>query len=204
MDLKSTYNKIAKDWMKDHHEDTWWIEGTNKYLSFLKPGASILDVGCGAGVKSKYFTNKGFDVTGIDFSEEMIKLAKEQVPSGKFLVKDIKELLRFKALFDGVFAQAVLLHFPKNEVANILKNIIEPLKPGGYLYAAVKELRPGGKEEEIAREKDYGYKYERFFSYFTMEEIKNYIAKTGMKIVYENITSSGKTNWIQIVTQKSL
>ncbi len=59
MDLKETYNRIAKDWMKDHHQDNWWIEGTDKYLSFLKPGASILDVGCGAGVKSKNITISG-------------------------------------------------------------------------------------------------------------------------------------------------
>ena len=188
--------------MRDHHEDTWWTEGVDKYLSFLKAGASILDVGCGAGIKSKYLTNKGFDVTGIDFSEEMIKIAKKQVPSGKFLVKDIKNPLNLKVLFDGVFVQAILLHFPKKEVASILKNIIESLKPGGYLYIAVKELRPGGKEEEIVKEEDYGYEYERFFSYFTIDEIKNYVIEAGTEIIYENITSSEKNNWIQIVAQK--
>ena len=201
MDLKSTYNKIAKDWVKDHSSDDWWQEGTDNYLSFLSPGASILDVGCGAGIKSKYISDKGFNVIGIDFSEEMVKLAQKQAPSAKFLAKDIKKPLRFKALFDGVFAQAILLHFPKKEVANILKNIIEPLRPGGYLYAAVKEQPPDGKEEKIVVEEDYGYKYERFFSYFTAGELKNYITGAGLKIVYENIGSSGKTNWIQIIAK---
>ncbi len=58
MDLKSTYNKIAKDWMEDHHGDTWWINGIDKFISLLQPGDSILDVSCGAGEKSKYFTNR--------------------------------------------------------------------------------------------------------------------------------------------------
>jgi SAM-dependent methyltransferase len=202
MDLKSTYNKIAKDWMKDHRSDTWWIEGTNKYLSYFEPKASILDVGCGSGNKSKYLVKNGFDVTGIDFSEEMIKLAKEQVPTGKFFVKDIKQPLDFENIFDGVFAQAVLLHIPKNEIIGVLKNITAPLKPKGYFYTTVKELKPNSSDEEIVKENDYGYDYERFFSYFTLEELKKYIQEIGLEVVYENITSSGKTNWIQIIAEK--
>lgn len=202
MDLKSTYNKIARDWMKNHHEDTWWIEGTKKYLSFLKLGATILDIGCGAGIKSKYIADQGFSVTGIDFSEEMIKIAKEQASSEKFLVRDIRQPLKLGELFDGVFAQAVLLHFPKREIVTILRNITEPLKSGGYLYAAVKKLCPNGKEEENLKEDNYGYAYERFFSYFTINELKNYIIQAGLRIVYENVVSSGKTNWLQIIAQK--
>lgn len=202
MDLKSTYNKIAKDWMKDHNADTWWVEGTNSFMSFLSPGAVILDVGCGSGVKSDYLIKAGFAVTGIDFSEAMVELARQHVPAGKFFVKDIKQPLALSDQFDGVFAQAVLLHIPKAEVVNVVKNIIEPLKPGGYLYVAVKELKVGRQEEEIVKESDYGYEYERFFSYYTIDELKKYLTDMGMEIMYENITSSGKTGWIQIVARK--
>ena len=200
--LKSTYNKIAKDWMDDHRDDTWWVGGIDKYLSFLKIGTAILDVGCGAGEKSKYFAKKGFNITGLDFSEEMIKLAKEQVPAGKFFVKDIKQSLGFKNSFDGVFVQAVLLHIPKKEAVSVLENIMSPLRPGGYFYIAVKELKPGNKDEEIVKENNYGYEYERFFSYFTLDELKSYVTKVGTQIVYENIASSGKTNWIQVIARK--
>ena len=138
----------------------------------------------------------------VHFHCECSKLAKEQVPAGSFFVKDIKQPLGFENSFDGIFAQAVLLHIPKNEVSNVLKNIIEPLKSGGYFYVAVKELRSGNKDEEIVKESDYGYEYERFFSYFTMDEKKDYIKKIGLQVVYDCIISSGKTNWIQIVAKK--
>lgn len=203
MDLKSTYNKIAKDWMQDHHGDTWWIDGTDKYLSFFKPAASILDVGCGAGEKSKYLVKHGFNVTGIDFSEEMIDLAKQQVPTGKFLVRDIKQSLNLGESFDGVFAQAVLLHISKKEIVEVIKNITEPLKTDGYFYAAVKELKSGKPDEEIVKENDYGYDYERFFSYYSLDELKGYVAQVGLSVVYENVANSGKTNWIQIVAKKN-
>lgn len=203
MDLKSTYNKIAKDWMSNHNSDTWWKDGTAKYSSFLNPQSTILDVGSGAGQKAKYFVEKGFEVTGIDFSEKMVELAKKQVPTAKFFTKDIKQPLEFETLFDGVFAQAVLLHIPKNEILDVLKNIITPLKDGGYLYIAVKELKPGNKEEVIVKENVYGYDFERFFSYFTLEEMKKYLDKIKLTIVYETITKSPEgTNWIQIIARK--
>ena len=41
MDLKSTYNKIAENWDKDHKKDTWWISGTDKFISLLKPGSLV-------------------------------------------------------------------------------------------------------------------------------------------------------------------
>ena len=99
--------------MKDHHNDTWWIDGTDKYLAFLKPKSSILDIGCGAGNKANYLSNKGFKVTGIDFSKKIIELAKEQVPQVNFYTKDIKQPLNMEEQFEGIFLQAVLLHIPK-------------------------------------------------------------------------------------------
>jgi SAM-dependent methyltransferase len=202
MDLKSTYNKIAQDWFSDHKEDTWWHEGTAKFLSELPQGASILDIGCGAGVKSKYLSNKGFKVTGMDFSEEMIGIAKREVPNVDFMVGDIYELDSFQNTFDAVFAQAVLLHIPKEKVLEVLQKFKNKLNPNGILYIAVKEVK-NGVDNEIVKENDYGYEYERFFSYFTLPEIKDYIEKIGLELVWENVANSGKTNWIQVIAKKT-
>lgn len=201
MNLKDTYNRIAEDWFRDHHQDTWWVEGTEKFVSFLKPGASVLDIGCGAGVKSKWLLNKGLKVMGGDFSENMVNIAKREVPGATFRVMDIKHLGEVDGTFDGVFAQAVLLHIPKTEAAAVIAGLKRKLNSGGYLYIAVKEKRPEGKEEEILVEEDYGYKYERFFSYFTLPEIQKYLTDIGMQICYENVSRTGHTNWIQVVAK---
>ena len=161
-----------------------------------------MDVGCGSGYKSKYMHDKGFDITGIDFSEEMVKLAEQQVPNAKFLTMDIKKPLKFGSSFDGIFAHAVLLHMPKKEVADVLRNITGPLKTGGFFNVAVKEIWPGQKEEEILKENDYGYAYERYFAYFTPDEVKKYITDAGLEVVSADIKNSGKTNWIQIIARK--
>ncbi|MEK7060553.1 MAG: class I SAM-dependent methyltransferase [Patescibacteria group bacterium] len=202
MDLKSTYNRIAEDWFKDHHGDTWWVEGTDKFVSFLKPGALVLDVGCGAGVKSRYLLGKGLKVVGVDFSEKMVEIARREVPDATFRAADIKNLSVLAESFDGILAQAVLLHIPKAEAGAVVKGLRDKLTDGGYLYIAVKQKREGGKEEEILKEDDYGYEYERFFSYFTLPEIQKYVSNAGLEMCYENVALSGHTNWIQVICRK--
>lgn len=205
--LKNTYNKIAEDWHKDYEKDDWWYEGTDRFVSYLKKGDSVLDVGCAGGVKSKYLINKGLRVSGIDFSDKLIEIAKREVPNGDFLVMDINNIDKLEKTFDGIFIQAVLLHIPKKEVEGILKKIVERLNPGGYLYVAVKEKRDGGIDEETKSENDYGYQYERFFSYFTPDEIRTHYKNTNLEIVYENEAppsrTTRKTNWIQVIGRKN-
>ena len=132
----------------------------------------------------------------------MINLAKSKVPEALFFVKDIRKPLDFDTLFNGIFAQAVLLHVPKKEIIEVIKNVIAPLKEGGYFYVAVKETRPGQPDEQILTEGDYGYSYERFFSFFTQSEMENYLKQVGLTVVFSHNILNGKTTWIQIIAKK--
>ena len=161
-----------------------------------------MDVGCASGLKSKYLAKKGFVVTGIDFSDKMIEFAQQRMPTGQFFVRDINEPLDFKNKFDGIFAQAVLFHISKNNVKKVIHNLIGFLNPNGYFYIAVKKLRDGAREEQVVKENDYGYEYERFFSFYTPEELKRYLEDFKLNVVYSDVTSIESTEWIQIIAQK--
>ncbi len=137
----------------------------------------------------------------MDFSEKMIEIAKKEVPDVDFMVGDIYYLDSYKNKFDAVFAQAVLLHIPRERALEVLEKFKNKLKPNGILYLAVKEVKSDGTDNEILKENDYGYEYERFFSYFTLSEIKEHINKLGLKLVWENVANSGRTNWIQVIAQ---
>lgn len=128
MDLRNTYNKIAEDYLKEYKANIEWLNSIygylDKFISFLKQGSFVLDVGCGPGFHSKYLISKGFKVIGIDFSEKMIEIANRETPEGDFRVMDIRDLsdLNLNLKFDGIFAHAILLHFSKKEAMDILKS----------------------------------------------------------------------------------
>ncbi|MFA5126500.1 MAG: methyltransferase domain-containing protein [Patescibacteria group bacterium] len=200
--LQDTYNKIAVRWHADHSNDDWWVKGVNKFINYCKKGALILDAGCGAGTKSKYLTQHGLKVIGIDFAEKMIAIAKREVPNANFFTLDINNVDKLDYLFDGIFLQAVIIHFPKNEITNSLKKLASKLKRSGFIYITVKEKKINGVDQEILKENDYGYTHERFFSYFTTDEIRTFLLNSGFEVVYEKVIPSGKTRWIQIMGKK--
>ncbi len=203
MGLRETYNAIAEDWHRDHQADSWWVDGTDRFVSFLKPGDSVLDAGCAAGTKTKYLIEKELKVTGIDFSENFIAIAKREVPSGRFFVLDLFVVDRLDGEFDGVFVQAVLLHIPKERVRECIERLVGKLKPGGYIYLAVKERAKDGPEEEMVAEKKDGKKYERFFSFYDVGELDRILEDLGLDVVSSDVLPSGHTRWIQVIGRKN-
>lgn len=202
MDLKDTYNKIAEDWVKDHDKDTWGKAGMDMFLSFLPKGASILDVGCGGGIKTNYMAIRGYAAKGVDFSEKMIEIAKREYPHLEFSVLDMHDIDAYPISMEGIFVQAALLHIRKSNVREVLRKMKDRLVPGGILYIAVKAVRDGGIEEEIKTENDYGYEYERFFSYYTVDELRRHFSELGFEIIWEGGADTTMSHWIQIIGKK--
>lgn len=202
MNLRETYDKIAEAWHKDHQEDTWWKSGIDRFISYLKPGNSVLDVGCGGGTQSQYLLAKGLAVTGIDFSETMISIAKREVPAGKFFVCDLYNLDVLPGEFDAVFAQAVLLHIPKKDISLTMEKLVTKIRPGGYLYVTVKKRESDENEEVILQENEYRRSFERFFSYFLVPEVQQFVQQAGLQSIHSEVMLSGKTHWIQMIAKK--
>ena len=88
---------------------------------------SILDVGCGPGYVSAAAAERGALPVGLDFSEEMIGIAKKKFPGIEFRQGDAQKLPFHDAAFDRVVANFALLHLadPERacaEAARVLKN----------------------------------------------------------------------------------
>ncbi len=204
MDLRSTYNLIAKDYLEDHKHDTWGKKSIEFFLSTLPKGGKVLDAGCGPGLHSQFMIERGFNVTGIDLSEEMIALAKSIAPDGHFKVQDMRDIQNVDRDFDGIHARASLLHLRKDEARPCIEELAKHLKSGGVLYVDVKGIWSNGVEEEIRKDNDYGYEYERLFTYFSREELVDYFQSVGLEILFLEDEVVGKTIWREIIGRKPL
>lgn len=95
------------------HEPRRWAEPL--YASVLdavciRPGTSVLDLGCGAGLFARAAADRGARVTGIDRDPLAVELAAARVPEGTFAVGDAVDLP--PGPFDVVAAVQLLMHVP--------------------------------------------------------------------------------------------
>jgi 2-polyprenyl-3-methyl-5-hydroxy-6-metoxy-1,4-benzoquinol methylase len=105
----------------------------------LKPGARLLDAGCGSGQFAIAFAELGCRVTAIDLAQEMVERgrrhAAERGVEVEWRVGEIGRLADRDAAFDAIHARMVLQFVA--EVPATLKEFRRVLKPGGHLYASV-------------------------------------------------------------------
>jgi len=132
--LKKTeedYNRIADEFSKTRFY--LWPE-FEYFQKFIKPGGQVLDAGCGNGRISEIVRKSKAEYLGIDFSEEIIKRAKEKYPKEKFQKADILDLKFDEGKFDLIFCNAVLQHIPSSAYRILaLENLFYVLKPEGCL-----------------------------------------------------------------------
>ncbi len=81
-----------------------------EFSARLKPGARVLDIGCGAGVPATKSLAARFVVTGLDISGEQIARARRNVPGATFVVGDVGAVDFPDRSFDGVVAPRVARH----------------------------------------------------------------------------------------------
>lgn len=111
------YNEIAKGYDELHGEEQLKKLGIIKQNIDIKKEDKLLDVGCGTGISSNFEC----DVTGIDPSEELIKLAEKKFPGSQFILADSEKLPFKDQEFDVVVSLTAIHHF--KDIENGLKEI---------------------------------------------------------------------------------
>lgn len=135
MTTGARYDGIA-DWYDSEFQpaplesETW--EVLNRLLG--EPNGSLLDVGCGTGSYAAALDERGWDVTGVDVSEDMLRRAAEK---GVRTVQADASTLPFEdASFDA--AVSVFTNTDVDDLAGVAREIVRVLRPGAPLvYVAV-------------------------------------------------------------------
>jgi len=94
----------------------------------------VLDAGCGNGVYSQFYTRRGFEVTGIDFSPEATKNSKEAAEDGEYVVTSVNSLPFESNSFDIVHCFSVLYHIIDDNLwKKSISELTRVLRSGGLI-----------------------------------------------------------------------
>jgi SAM-dependent methyltransferase len=162
------YNQVADDFREGtrDHDVSQNIAALMRYMEGQGPW-QILDFGCGPGRDLQTFTAMGHVAVGLDGSERFAGMARAEtgceVWHQNFLELDLPA-----GRFDGIFANAVLFHIPKQELPRILRELHATLKPAGVLFSS----NPRGDNRE-------GWNGPRYGSYHDLEAWQALLTEAG-------------------------
>jgi 2-polyprenyl-6-hydroxyphenyl methylase / 3-demethylubiquinone-9 3-methyltransferase len=105
----------------------------NPWIASKLPSSSkVLDMGCGAGFLTHELTNLGHEVTGVDLSEESLKIARQLDPKGNYIRADVTKVPLPAMSFDAVCAMDLLEHVENPQA--VIQEAARLLKPGGLFF----------------------------------------------------------------------
>ena len=111
------YDRVAERYLATKDErDPLVLSALEEVARDLRPGAPVIDLGCGAGIPATlWLAERGFNVTGVDLSQRQLDLARELVPRATFLKGDMTELDFGPAALRAVIALHCVIHAPRAE-----------------------------------------------------------------------------------------
>ncbi|MBB3590342.1 SAM-dependent methyltransferase [Rhizobium sp. BK529] len=164
------------------------------FLAALPEQARILELGCGGGQDCAYMLSKGFEVTPTDGSAELARQA-EKLIGRPVKVMGFEELAAYEE-FDGVWAEASLLHVPRADLAGVLALIRNALKEDGIFHASFKAGTAEGHDG-----------FGRYYNYPSREWLQDLLVAGGWRDVTINEADGGgydgkPTRWLYLAARK--
>ncbi len=181
--VRRSYDTCAADYGASRKSEAG--DEIRTLLERLDDGASVLDIGCGAGVPIASTLSRRFRVTGVDVSSEMVELARRNVPAGEFICQDVMSAEFEDTSFDAVVAFYMIFHLPREEHEALFHKIRQWLKLGGYLLCTLsRQDDPAYTEDDFFGETMYWSNYALPRSLATLE-------KVGFDVVEVGSTAAG-------------
>lgn len=132
--MESSYNDIAG--MYDRYWANWYLPAAlpaldKLFFTITPAGAHILDVCCGSGHVTGELVRRGYEVTGVDMSRELIARARERWPSATFHVQDVR-CLRLPGAYDAALSTFDSLNhlLTLEDLQAAFRSVHEALRPG--------------------------------------------------------------------------
>ncbi len=157
------YSELAKIYDQlylkifDYKEDAEFVDSVLKRYQIKE----FLELGCGSGHLAQLLVRKGYKMTGVDLHEEMLQIAREQLPEVNFVQQDIRKL-KFDRMFNAVIAMGRMFTYmtTNEDVDQSISSIAGYLNSGGIFlfdnFSASHFIRNFQENQELINEVDLG------------------------------------------------
>jgi SAM-dependent methyltransferase len=199
--VRSGYDAVATahlEWLSQIEGDPrlYYLE---QLATRLVTGASVLELGCGAGVPITVHLADRFDVVGVDLSETQLSLARERLPDTTFVPADMTTFTPDRR-FDAVVAAYSITHVPRSAHSELFAQIASWLEPGGFFLASLGAAGcPDTVEEWLG--------VPMFFSSFDADENRRLLVRAGFDLLIDDVVTmrepEGPATFLWVLCRRS-
>lgn len=192
------YNATALDWAKSGYSDEAEIPALLDFAKRYPSGSRFLDLCCGCGYDSARIHALGYEVVGIDFSEESLKIAKERSPDILFYSENLLNDYSYIGKVDAIFVIAGLVHIETDQLRQAFSRMHDVVKENGGLFITIREGK--GKLLDRSLTVINGEEYDRNFIAHTLDELVDEAA--GLFNLLQEVGHDG-TVWHNYIFQRA-
>jgi SAM-dependent methyltransferase len=148
----------------------------------------VLDAGCGAGRLSRYLTERGCRVTGVDLSPGMIAMARRDHPDLVFTVGSVTELPYRDNQFAGVLLWYSIIHTPPAGLARVFAEVARVVRPAGHVLVGFQS--GDGVRDVSAAYRRFGHDIELERHLHTADDVAAQLEAAGLREVCRLVRSA--------------
>lgn len=171
-----------------------------------KHNARIFEIACGPGNITRYILSKrpDFKIQATDVAPNMIKLAKENIPTADFKIMDCREIDKVTEKFDGIMCGFCMPYLSKQDCAKLVKDCYSLLNDKGIFYFSVIE----GDYSKSGFEHDSSGNHRTYVYYYSEEYLLNLLEENNFELLelkrkkYERANGSVSNDIIFIVEKR--
>lgn len=170
-------------------------------FSDLPKKSKVFEFGSGDGINAKFIKSLGFNVTASDTADDFIEATqKHGIKTIKFdVIED-----EFPEKYSAVFCWRVFVHFTKADALKVLKKVYDNLEEDGiFIFNVINREIKNIDNEWVDFEGEYHMGAERYYSYFSKEDLDKMIAQTKFqKIEFHKEGGESGNKWLVYVLKK--
>lgn len=179
------FDNIADEYVKYFGEDWEFLNEIQEFALQFAEKAKVLDLGCGSGYITNYLHNQNLNSIGLDFSQEMINIARTKYPNIDFLLADFVNIDKYfdENSIDGLIAIYSLYFVPKEQFESVLMALSRVLKSDGK-FLFVTQIGDGEDFITTPLMKENNIDKKLYVNYYKQEELETILNRCNFEIEY--------------------